>query len=337
MKRVCLPLIVATFFLVFGNAYADQKAEEIFNAIVKVKAIIPEDARTAQLLGTERQGNGVLIDTKGHVLTIGYLIMEAKSIEVTGPDGKVVHATFVGYDYDSGFGLLRSNELLKALPMKLGQSSEVKVGDSLLVAGHGGPESVQGARVISRREFAGYWEYLLENAIFTSPPYTNFGGAALISRDGKLVGIGSLLTQVMIQGLGSLSANVFVPIDRLKPILGDLIAMGRSSEPPKPWLGLFAEETHGRVIVIRVQPGGPADQANLKPGDIILKVGKQAVKGLADFYRKVWALGVAGVEVPLSILQETWIRDIVVHSADRYPFYRLKPSPDMTHALYRCN
>jgi len=334
MRRRCLPLILAAFFMFFVNAYAEDKAEGIFNAIVKVRATIPEHARTAQLLGTEREGNGVVIDGEGHVLTIGYLIVEAKSIEITGPDGKLVSATFVGYDYDSGFGLLRANKPLHVLPMKLGQSSEVKLGDPLVVAGHGGPESVQGTQVVSRREFAGYWEYLLEDAIFTSPPYTNFGGAALINRDGRLVGIGSLLTQVTIQGLGSLSANVFVPIDRLKPILGDLIAMGRSSQPPKPWLGLFAEETHGRVIVIRVLPGGPAEQANLKPGDIILKVGTHAVKGLADFYRKVWALGAAGVDVPLSVLQETWIRDIVVHSADRYPFFRLKPGTDVA-ALYR--
>jgi S1-C subfamily serine protease len=209
--------------------------------------------------------------------------------------------------------------------MKLGKSAEVNAGDPILVASYGGSESVQGARVVSRKEFAGYWEYLLEDALFVAPPHANFGGAALIGRDGQLLGIGSIFTQVALPGFGTVPCNMFVPIDRLKPILTDLISAGRSHDPPQPWLGLHADEAHGRVFVIRVTSGGPADEAGLRPGDIILTVNLNAVHGLADFYRKVWALGKAGVDVPLSILQGTRMRDIKVHSADRYESFRVKP------------
>ncbi|NIO05652.1 MAG: PDZ domain-containing protein [Proteobacteria bacterium] len=325
MKRGLLLIILSVFIAFPAPAQADQAAEEILKAIVKVHSIVPKDARSAGSLGTEREGNGVLIDAQGHILTIGYLILEAETIEVVGPEGKPITATFVGYDHATGFGILRTDKPLSVTPMKLGQSSEVNQGDPILVAGHGGKDSVQPARVVSRGEFAGYWEYLLDDAIYTSPPHPEFGGAALIGRDGQLLGIGSIFTQLVVSGVGSLPCNMFVPIDLLKPILADLITRGRSREPSKPWLGLSAEEAHGRVFVLRVRSEGPAAQAGLKPGDIILSVGKKPVKGLADFYRKVWALGGAGVDVPLSVLQGTQIRDITVQSADRYQYFRLEP------------
>jgi serine protease DegQ len=325
MKRGCLLIILGVFIAFATPAQADQAAEEILKAVVKVHSIVPKDARSAGSLGTEREGNGVVIDAQGHILTIGYLILEAETIEVVGPEGKPISATFVGYDHSTGFGILRTDKPLSVAPMKLGQSSEVNQGDPILVAGHGGKDAVQPARVISRGEFAGYWEYLLDDAIYASPPHPGFGGAALIGPDGQLLGIGSIFTQLVVSGVGSLPCNMFVPIDLLKPILADLIATGRSREPSKPWLGLSAEEAHGRVFVLRVRSEGPAAQAGLQPGDVILAVNKEAVKGLADLYRKVWALGSAGVDIPLSVLQGTQIRDITVHSADRYQHYRLKP------------
>lgn len=323
--KVCLTLIFSLILTFCGSVRAEQAPEEILNAIVRVHATVPENARTAVSLGTDRDGSGVVIDERGYVLTIGYLILEAERIEVVGQRGETVKATFVAYDHNSGLGILRAEKPLKVTHMQLGQSSELTVGDPVLVASYGGPDSVQGARVLTRQEFAGYWEYLLEDAIFTSPPYLSFGGAALIGRNGRLVGIGSLYTRITLPGLGAVPTNMFVPIDRLKPILDDLIARGRSQEPSRPWLGLYSEEAHGRVIILRVASGSPAEQAGLREGDIILKVKKGAVKGLADFYRKVWALGEAGVDVPVSILQGTEIRDLVVHSADRSQYLRLGP------------
>lgn len=323
MKRGLIILAVLT--ALGTSVSAAPTGEEVFKAIVKIRATVPPEAQTARTLGTERQGNGIVIDSQGHVLTIGYLIVEAEKIEVLGPEGKSTAATFVGYDHQTGFGLLRLETPIGVPPLETGNSAEIKEGDPLLVAGYGGQEAAQGVRVISRREFAGYWEYLLENPIITAPPHPNFAGAALIGRDGRLLGVGSLFTQVLIPGLGLIPSNVFVPIDLLKPILSDLIASGRPREAPRPWLGLNADEAHGRVFVTQVTAGGPAERAGLKPGDLILQVKETPVKGLADFYRRVWALGSSGVEVPLRILQGSEIRDLKVHSSDRHQFLRLKP------------
>ncbi len=321
-KRLWHLFFFGIFVILSGPVFAAQTPANILKAIVKIKATIPEDAYTAQTLGTEREGNGVIIDKKGHILTIGYLILEAETIEVFEATGDQVKADFVAYDYQTGFGILRATEPLSIAPLQLGQSSRLKAGDPILIAGFGGSEAVLGSRVVSRTEFAGYWEYLLENAIYTSPPYPNYGGAALIDRDGHLLGIGSIFTRLNIAGMGLIPCNMSVPIDLLKPILADLINTGRSSEPPQPWLGVHADEAHGRVFIIRVTAGGPAAKAGVKAGDIVVAVNQTPVNGLAQFFRQIWATGSAGAKVTLSILQETQVRDISVPSADRYRFLK---------------
>jgi S1-C subfamily serine protease len=310
-----------------GVGYAQKQPDEILKAVVKVRAEIPDSALTASTLGTEREGNGILIDADGYILTIGYLILESRSVEVIGPDDKAISAKYIGYDYDTGFGLIKVDKALDAEPLKLGASLEIKQGDPALVAGHTGSEGVVGVRVIQRGEFVGYWEYLLENAIYTTPPYQNYAGAALIGPDGSLLGIGSILTRIPVPGFGAIPANMFVPIDLLKPILNDLKTAGRSRGPQKPWLGVFTEESHGRVFVTRLTAGGPGEKSKLQAGDIILKVNQQPVTGQADFLRKVWALGNAGVKVPISILREAEIKDITLNSIDRYQL--LKPQAEM--------
>jgi len=315
--------ILITIITLMVPAYAQQDAGKILNAIVKVKSTVPAGARTARILGTEREGNGVLIDSQGHILTIGYVILEADQIEIVDQEGQAIPARYIGYDHKTGFGLIRADKALMIPPIQLGQSSGVKAGDPVLVIGHGGAKAVQGVRVVFRGEFAGYWEYLLDNAIYISPPYSNYGGAALIDRAGKLLGIGSIFAQKAIPDLGIIPCNMFVPIDLLRPILNDLITTGRSREPPQPWLGLHVDEVHGRIVVLRVTPGGPAGKSNLSSGDIILTVNNKAVDGIADFYRKVWSLGNAGVEVPLGVLQGIRINNIVVPSADRNQYLKL--------------
>lgn len=317
-KLVPIFLLVLAFCL---PAQGQQKNETVLDAVVKIRTTVPGDARTARALGTQREGNGVVIDTDGLVVTIGYLILEADTIEVVGADEKPVAASFVAYDHDTGFGLLRTARPLAVKPFQLGNSSELKQGDPVLVAGY---DKVQAAHVLSRSEFVGYWEYLLDDAIYAVPPHESYGGAALIGRQGELLGIGSIFTQLKVAGFGAVPCNMFVPIDLLKPIFQDLIKFGRSAAPPKPWLGIHLEETYGRVIVVRVSEKGPAEQAGLKTGDIVLNVRDEAVTGLADFYRKVWALGKAGVDVPLRILQGSDIRNITVRSQDRRNYLRIR-------------
>jgi S1-C subfamily serine protease len=325
MKRAWLCATVACVLALSVPALADEAPEEVLKAVVKIRAIVPKEAHTAASLGTERVGCGVLIDSKGLILTTGYLIVESEAIEVTGPEGRVVQAAFVGYDHTTGFGVLRTHTPLNVKPMKLGQSSKITEGDPVMVAGYGGVDEAIGARVIMRQDFVGSWEYILENAIYASPPIAEFGGAALIGPDGQLLGIGSLFAQLPILGVGSLPCNVFIPIDLLPPILDDLVTAGRPKKPARPWLGISAEAAHRRVFVTRVTNEGPAAQAGIQTDDLILKVNGRAVEGLADFYRKVWGLGNAGVEVTLSILKGTEIRDITLRSADRYKFLQQPP------------
>jgi S1-C subfamily serine protease len=308
-----------------ANVYADQETERILNALVKIRTKIPDNGFTARALGTEREGSGIVIDKEGLVLTIGYLIIEAESIEVVDAKGKTVSASFVGYDFDTGFGLIRMERSLRAKPVELGDSSRLKEGDQLMIASYGGSDAIQATWVVSRREFTGYWEYLLEDALYTSPPHPGFGGAALMDQEGRLLGIGSILTQLVVTGLGTIPCNMFVPIDLLKPILSELIDSGRPRKSSRPWLGLNANESHERVFILRVTQEGPAEQAGIRPGDIILSVDGKEVSGLADFYRKVWALGNAGIDVHLEVLQGTQIREITIHSADRYQFLLLEP------------
>jgi S1-C subfamily serine protease len=311
--------------VLIGTVHAADPAAEVLKAIVKIRAVIPEGARTAAVLGTEREGHGILFDSRGYILTTGYLIIESESIEVTDSGGKKTKAAFTGYDPVTGFGVLQTETPLDVEPLKLGSSAELKEGAPVLVAGHGGLESAIGARVVARREFAGYWEYILEDAIYTAPAYAKFAGAALIGPDGRLLGVGSLFAQLAIPGVGVLPCNVFIPIDLFQPIREDLISVGHPTQPARPWLGINAEESHGRVFITRITEGGPAAEAGLKTDDLILKVNGKPVEGLSDFYRKVWAAGSAGINVSLNILDGVEPREVTVHTGDRNKFLMMKP------------
>ena len=329
LKRIAFLALALPGWMLAAPGHAQDKekaraeAEETLSAVVRVKSRIIKDARSADTLGLQRDGTGVLI-RDGYILTIGYLVIEAESIEVTSADGKAVPATVAGYDHASGFGLLRLLAPLAGKPLALGDASALEEREAAMIASHGGRDGVNLVYVVSRRPFTGSWEYLLDSAIFTYPAVMNWSGAALISAKGQLVGIGSLIVNDS-EGAGSESpGNMFVPVDLLKPILDDLISAGRRSGPARPWLGLNAEEMRGRLIVARVSPDGPAARAGLKSGDIVMGVGGEEVNSLADLYRKVWARGAAGVEVPLNVLQGLQVRDISLRSIDRLEYFKQK-------------
>lgn len=328
-------LAAAALFLalapcVTGPSYAADppNMDELLQAIVKVKTFVPADARSSQNLGTEREGTGILIDASGLIVTIGYVILEADRVELTARDGRKVPAEIVGYDYESGFGLIRAMTKIAAKPMKMGESAEVKVKDRVLAINHAGNQGMRPAVVVSRREFAGYWEYMLPSAIFTAPPIMDWGGAALVAPDGRLVGIGSLIVNdPMDAGSASIGpGNMFIPIDDLKPVMADLMTQGRPSSTPRPYLGLNSEEVRGRVFVTKVAPDTPAAKAGVKPGDIILGVGGQPVSTLSEFYKALWGSGPAGIDVKLNMLQGVAPAEVTVKSADRYRFLKLNRS-----------
>ena len=291
------------------------------DAVVLVRAEVPDDGYTAATLGTERSGYGAVIREDGLVLTIGYLINEASQIWLTTNRGAVVAGYRLAYDQATGFGLIQPLGKLDAPHLQRGLASDVKVGDSAFVIGHGGLAHALKTQVIGKREFAGYWEYLLDEALFTAPAHPQWGGAALLNAQGDLIGIGSLLVQQEVNG-EAIHVNMFVPIDLLNPILDALVKTGRSPHPPHPWLGMSTQDPEGKLVVGRLSPGGPAQRSGVRVGDMVLGVGALRVHGLAELFRAVWRLGAAGVDVPLTLSRAGDVLHITVKSADRSDFLK---------------
>ena len=285
-------------------------------SVVSVRALTPSDAFTAETLGDDRLGNGVLIPG-GLVLTIGYLIVEAQTIWLSFSDGSAVQGHTLGYDQQTGFALLQPLARVNLPELQLGKSTKADIDDRVVIGSPGGRERSIAAHIVARQEFAGYWEYVLEDAIFTAPAHPHWGGAPLINTQGKLIGIGSLQLQAADNEGGDLPLNMSVPVDLLKPILDDLKKLGRADRPVRPWLGLYSADIEGEVVVLGLARGGPAELAGVDPGDIIVSVAGVEVLNLSDFYRKVWQQGNSGVEVPLTVAREQGPVNLVIKSGDR--------------------
>lgn len=291
------------------------------DGVVKLRAEIPEDAFTASILGTERFGSGVVIREDGLTLTIGYLITEAESIWLTTNRGTVVPGHPLAYDFATGFGLILPLGKLGVAPLPRGTAAQINVDDDVFVVGHGGRGHALRARLHDKREFAGYWEYLLEEALFTVPAHPHWSGAPLVSIDGRVIGIGSLLVQEEVDG-NSMQGNMFVPVDLLAPILDDLVNTGRSSQPSRPWLGMYTQEAEGALVVAGLADNGPAQKAGVRAGDVVLEVASERVSSLADLLRRIWRLGPAGTEVTLTLGRNDAVTHARVRSADRTDYLK---------------
>jgi len=290
--------------------------EAALGSLVLLRAEVPEDGFTAGTLGTERLGNGVVIRDDGLVLTIGYLITEATTIWLNTGKGQVVAGHALAYDQQTGLGLVQPLGKLGVPALARGTTASCDVGDEVVVASHGGRKHALKATLIAKREFAGYWEYVLDEALFTAPAHPHWSGAAAIGGDGRLLGVGSLMVQEEQRGR-TVQGNMIVPIDLLEPILEDMVKLGRARRPPRPWLGLYATEVKGHVVVSGLAEGGPAENSGVQVGDIVIEVTDGRVGGLADLFRKIWGTGSAGVAVPLTLVREGTISRIDVRSADR--------------------
>jgi len=263
--------------------------EQALDAVVLVRSEIPEDAFTASILGTERAGNGVVISENGLVLTIGYLITEASVIWLATNKGTVVGGYPMAYDQATGFGLVQPLGKLGVKPIERGSASSIRVGENVVVAGHGGRAHALKATVFAKREFAGYWEYVLDEALFTAPAHPQWGGSALIGADGKLAG---------------------------------MTKTGRANRAPHPWLGMYATEAGERLVVAGLAPGAPAERAGVRVGDAVIEVGGEKPKSLADLWRKVWAHGAPGAIVPLKLARSGKMLQLSLTSADRADFLK---------------
>jgi S1-C subfamily serine protease len=296
--------------------------DDVLAATVLIRAAVPGDAFTAETLGTERAGNGVIIRGDGLVLTIGYLVTEAESIWITLVDGRVVPGHVLAFDQETGFGLIQALARLDVRTAAIGRSADISPGEPVIVAGGGGIRSAVAARVVAKHEFAGYWEYVLDEAIFTAPAHPNWGGTAVIGPAGELVGIGSLLVQQSGDGGSARDLNMVVPIDLLPPILDDLVTTGRANRPPRPWLGIYATELAGNIVIADFASRGPGATSDLRSGDIVLSVAGRDVGDLADFFRSIWGVGEAGCPVPLVVHRDGRAMEITVQSGERRKFLK---------------
>jgi S1-C subfamily serine protease len=296
--------------------------EHALACVVGLRATIPSDAFTAETLGTERAGHGVLIRGSGVVLTIGYLITEAETIWLTLGDGRVVPGHVLGYDQETGFGLVQALAKLDMPALQFGSSAAASLGERVVLGAAGGRHRSVAARIVAKQEFAGYWEYLLDEAIFTAPSHPNWGGTAVIGPAGDLIGIGSLQLQHSNEKGRAQNINMVVPIDLLKPIYDDLMKFGRRNAPARPWLGLYATEVDDRVVVVGLADRGPAKRADLRTGDVVLSVAGKEIGDLAGFFRRIWAQGDAGVEVPIRIHRDGDEIDVRVKSSERNRFLK---------------
>jgi S1-C subfamily serine protease len=294
----------------------------VLRSVVGVKAMVPADAFTAQSLGTERTGSGVVIRPDGLIATIGYLVTEAETIWLTTHDGRAIPGHALAYDFETGFGLIQALGRLElpALPIESGEAP--KPGDVCVLASAGGRKHALRCTVAARQEFAGYWEYMLEEALFTAPAHPSWGGAGLIGGDGRLLGIGSLVMQQQDGKGRRVDLNMVVPASLLPPVLDDLLAFGRPNKPARPWLGLYAAEDEEGVVVSSMARGGPAQKAGLHEGDRVLAVGGTRVADLTGLWRAVWASGQAGSKVRLTIGRQATPRELVLASIDRRSFLK---------------
>jgi serine protease Do len=298
-------------------------------AVVGVQVVASEGARSATTLGPRREGSGVVIGPDGLVLTIGYLLLEADTIQITTQDKKSVPARMVAYDLATGFGLIRPLVPLRGItPVTLGSASSSKAGDSFIASTGAQPTAspdVNMTQLVSKRAFSGYWEYHIETALFTSPPVDNHSGAPLFNQRGELVGIGSLLVMNAMGDNARLAGNMFVPIDLLKPIMAELTETGSSKMSKRPWLGLTSSEQGGRVQIVRVNQESPAQAAGLQPGDVVLAIDDAKVTTLEAFYKKLWDRPAPDAEVKLTVLQGAELKTIVLKPVDRASLFR-KPA-----------
>ncbi len=302
--------------------------EAAVSAVVALRATVPDDAFTAQVLGTERAGHGVVIGDNGLVLTIGYLITEAETIWLNPSVGPPVEGHALAYDQETGFGLVQALARLHVPTLPIGNSAKARIGDPVIVAGAGGLHRSIAATIVAKQEFAGYWEYVLDEAIFTAPAHPNWGGTAMIGASGQLLGIGSLKLE---QGqnrpeprgeAASGHLNMIVPIDLLKPIFEDLLHHGRPNRPARPWLGFYAAEIDDRIVLIGLADRGPAQRSGLRTGDVVRAIDGEEVRSLADMFRRVWAVGPAGAEIPIRLEREGRTVEQKVASADRTSFFK---------------
>ncbi len=270
---------------------------------------------TAGVLGCEREGHGIRVSENGLVLTIGYVISEASTIWLIDSSNNAIEGHVVGYDQASGFGLVQALGRLSGTVLGLGDSDEVVPGRQMVLAGAGGADSAVDVTIAEVREFAGYWEYLLDGAIFTEPAHPEWGGTALLGEDGRVYGVGSLILQSELESVPA--RNMVIPINKFTAVRDDLVALGRSRAAPRPWLGWYVQDSAQGPVVIGLVADGPSMAAGIKAGDRVVAINGRRISSLSNMYSEIWNSGDAGTTLDAAISRDGDIRIVSIESIDR--------------------
>lgn len=292
--------------------------ERTQDSIVRFQAYIPEECRSSRILGGFRQGTGLVINSQGHILTVGYLIMEATEVQVILADDTTVQAKVAGVDFETGFGILQLVDSVDVPAIAIGRSSQVSDDQlTLTIGGSTGEQTriVTNGRIFSTGLFIGYWEYLLENALYVVPQNPAFGGSPLLNIEGEAIGVVSLQLN-QHQGM-----NLAIPVDLLHTIETELVQYGRViSRVPRSWIGVYhAPYTEG-VIVVDVVQEGPAHKAGIQKGDIITHINDVRITGEEHFLRQLWTIPIHS-QFHMTFLRRNKPQTLTIWGLDRYEFY----------------
>ncbi|MFQ5467757.1 MAG: DegQ family serine endoprotease [Kiloniellaceae bacterium] len=237
-------------------------------------------------------GSGVIVSEDGLIVTNHHVIKGAEEIKVVLNDRREFPAELVLGDERTDLAVLRINANGKPLPrVEFRDSDEAEVGDLVLAIGNPfgvGQTVTSGIVSAMARTHVGISDYsfFIQTDAAINPG--NSGGA-LITLDGKLLGIN---TAIFSRGGGSVGIGFAIPSNMVRTVVA---SARRGGKVVRAWSGLMAQpvtqdlaegfglERPGGVVVSKVYPGGPADRAGLRRGDVILKVGGQPVVDVESF------------------------------------------------------
>ena len=296
-------------------------ARSLLAVTAHVNARIPQSHSSAEILGTERMGSAVVVDPRGLVLTVNYVVMGARRLRITLSDGRRASAEIAAQDFESGLALLRVQA--DALPVApLGSSETLDRGAPVFAIGSVGPRErrVASGIVTDLGPFDAYCEYLLDRGIVSTATNPGFGGGPLFDMRGSVVGIVSLnLNEIGRQSLA-------IPIECYTEHRAEFLRFGRVvSRPRRAWIGVFPHPVQEGLVVAGLVPKGPGDRGGLREGDVILRVDDEEVETRPALYAALWRHR-PGERVVLDVVRENRLHRVEVIGEDRAEFYGLEGS-----------
>jgi S1-C subfamily serine protease len=290
--------------------------KQLLPSVVNIHATVPKQHPSTRILGDERMGSGLVVDSTGLVLTVSYVVMGASVIDVAPLKGRRTRAEVVAQDFEVGLALLRVKR--QGLPAATLATQAPERGDAVVAVASSGVHEVRvsGGIVTYLGEFEGYWEYLLDRGIVSSAANPGFGGGGLFSMRGHAVGVVYLnLNEVARSSLA-------IPVDFYREHSAELLRYGRVvSRPRRAWLGVFAHALDDGVVISGIVPGGPGEKGGLREGDLIMSLNAQEVPTLREFYTSLWRHE-PGERITFEVMRDNAVRRLEITGGDRAEFFK---------------